>query len=776
MSLPGNQMPNQGGNQFSPQFNEQMAEQSIFGDEIDLRHYWRIINNNKWNILSLAAVVSIIVALVVMAMRPVYQSTITLMIESEQAKVVSIEEVYGLGSGNKEYYLTQFEILKSRGLAERVVKELDIRHHADFNPDLKKPRFGFNWRDYWPVETEQIEATEEQKLVGVVDGFMGSLSVAPVRNTQLVKVSFEAYDPKLAAAVVNKMAGVFVDSHLEAGLEASQKAVSWLSGRLEGLKSKLEEAEQNLQAYRDSAELVDVSGVKTLAARELDEITSNLVTARRARTETESIYTQVQSVNRSSVEALASLPAVLNHSSVRDIKNEQAKAQQTVAELSQRYGPLHPKMIAAQSKLETSTRNLATQTIRVVSSVEKDYRVAQASERALERQLANAKSRVQTINRKEFKLRELERDVQTNRQLYDMFFTRIKETDEAGGMESAHARVVDPGIVPRGAIKPRKTLSVILAFMASIVVGVLLVFLLDALDNTLKSPADVEERLKVPMLGAIPLVEGMKNMTSPLTVFMDENKGNFAESIRTIRTGLILSGLDKPHQITVVTSSVPSEGKSTTSISLAASLGQMEKTLLIDADMRRPALAKVCKFAPNTPGLSNFVAGTSELEDCIHRFEEAGVDVMTAGLIPSNPLELISAQRFVKALEALKEQYDRIVIDSAPMHAVSDALVLASYADALVYVVKSDATPYTVARNSIQRLLNSNAPVTGVVLNQFDARKAPKYGGDYYYYGGYYDYYGYSSDSSDEGNDKDGADKTSNVKNLKDAGNNPNVA
>lgn len=763
-----NQMPNQAGGQFNPQFNEQMAEQSIFGDEIDLRHYWRIINNNKWNIISLATVVSVVVALVVMAMRPVYQSTITLMIESEQAKVVSIEEVYGLGSANKEYYLTQFEILKSRGLAERVVRELDIRHHVDFDPDLKKPMLGFSWRDFWPADLDEVKPTEEQILAGVVDGFMGSLSVAPVRNTQLVKVSFEAYDPKLAAQVVNKMADVFVDSHLEAGLEASQKAVSWLSGRLEGLKSKLEDSEQKLQAYRDSAELVDVSGVKTLAARELDEITSNLVTARRARTEAESIYTQVQSVNRSSVEALASLPAVLNHSSVHAIKAEQSKAEQDVAELSKRYGPLHPKMIAAQSKLETSTRNLETQTIRVVSSVEKDYRVAQASERALERQLANAKSRVQTINRKEFKLRELQRDVQTSRQLYDLFFTRIKETDEAGGMESAHARVVDPGIVPRGAIKPRKTLSVILAFMASLVVGVLLVFLLDALDNTLKSPADVEERLKVPMLGAIPLVPNMKS-AAPLTVFLDENKGNFAESIRTIRTGLILSGLDKPHQITVVTSSVPSEGKSTTSISLAASLGQMEKTLLIDADMRRPTLAKVCKFAPNTPGLSNFVAGTSELKECIHKFEDAGVDVMTAGVIPSNPLELISAKRFVQALEFLKEHYDRIVIDSAPMQAVSDALVLASYADALVYVVKADATPHTVARNSIQRLLNSNAPVTGVVLNQFDARKAPKYGGDYYYYGGYYDYYGYSSDNDD-------ANKNSNVKDLKDAGNNTNVA
>jgi succinoglycan biosynthesis transport protein ExoP len=224
----------------------------------------------------------------------------------------------------------------------------------------------------------------------------------------------------------------------------------------------------------------------------------------------------------------------------------------------------------------------------------------------------------------------------------------------------------------------------------------------------------------------------------------------------------VLSGLDKPHKITVITSSVPGEGKSTLSINLAAAMGQMEKTLLIDADMRRPTLAKACELPPNTPGLSNFIAGTAELSACVHRYEAAGVDVLPAGVIPSNPLELISSPRFVKTLEALKARYDRIIIDSAPTQAVSDAFVLASYADALIYVIKADATPYTLAKHGIQRLQNSNAPVTGVVLNQFDVAKAPKYGGDYDY-GGYYDYYGYSSNSDDKVKSIRGGDKPSKV-------------
>ncbi len=722
-------------------------------DEIDLRHYWRVVYGQRWNIVSLAVVIAVITALVVLAMRPVYRSTATLMIESQQANILSIEEVYGLGAASKEYFLTQFEILKSRELAEKVVLELDIRHHPDFDPDLQEPLF--DWKAWLPIDFEIEVASEEEKLAGVVDHFVESLGVAPVRNTQLVKVSFEAYDAALAARVVNELASVYIDSHLDAKLEATQKAATWLGERLEGLRQNLEEAELALQAYREQEELVDVSGVRTLAARELDEVTEALVEARGRRAEAEAVFTEVEALTDRSPEALASLPAVLSHSLIQRMKEEEALAERNVAQLSKRYGPLHPKMIAAQSELRSAVENMNRQVLRVVEGVEKDYQVASRSERALESQLAIAKKQVQDVNRKEFKLRELQRDVQTNRQLYDMFFTRIRETDEASGMEAAHARVVDAGIVPRVPVKPRKALSVILAFMAALVAGVMLAFLKDALDNTIKTPADVDERLGVPLLGALPLILG-KKPDHPQTLMLEDKQSAFAESIRTIRTGLLLSGIDKEHKITVVTSSVPGEGKSTLSLNLATALGQMENTLIIDADMRRPTLAKTCKLPPNTPGLSSYMAGTAELTDCIHHFGEVGVDALAAGIIPSNPLEMLSSKRFVEALDFLKLKYDRILIDSAPTQAVSDALVLASYADAVVYVVKADSTPYALARNGIQRLQSSNAPIAGVVLNEFDPRKAAKLGGDYYQYGGYYDYYGYSgsSDGEDDGKGK----------------------
>jgi capsular exopolysaccharide synthesis family protein len=270
--------------------------------------------------------------------------------------------------------------------------------------------------------------------------------------------------------------------------------------------------------------------------------------------------------------------------------------------------------------------------------------------------------------------------------------------------------------------------------------GVMLAFLLDYLDSTFKGADDVEARLGDPMLGLLPIAKRTQEQgAKPL--FLDSDQQGFAEAVRTVRTGVVLSGLDASHQIVVVTSSVPGEGKTTTSVNLALAMGQMEKVLLIDADMRRPTIAKTLGIPGSSPGLSNLVAGTAEAEQCIHHHEEGNIDILTAGLIPPNPLELLASRRFRDVLAQLAEKYDRIVIDSAPTLAVSDALVLATQANAVIYVVKSDSTAFHSARNGIQKLQRVKAPLTGVVLNQVNLSKASKYGSYY----GYYDYYGYKA-------------------------------
>ena len=714
-------------------------------DMVDLRHYWRVLMQRKWSIASLCLVFALLTALVLFSMQSVYRATNTLLIESQQANVLSIEDVYGIDSGNKEYYLTQFEILKSRELAVKVIQRLDLAAHPLFDPFQQEPLF--NWRKYIPVDVlEGQDLSPDELFDQVVDSFVAGLSIEPVRKTQLVKINYESTNSQLAADIANTLADVYIESHLEAKLSVTRKAADWLGDRIGDLRSNLQASERKLQEYREREQLVDVGGVRTLDANELRELTQSLVESRNLRAKLETIASQAKSVkNAKNLDQLLTMSSVLEHPLVQALKEEQARADLKVAELSKRYGPAHPTMKAAKSEASTAKKELYRQVSSVVSSIKSDYKNAVSTERSLEKQVAALKSRLQNVNRKEFKLRELEREVETNRHLYDLFLARSKETDEAGGLESVHARVVDRAVLTRTPVKPRKKLILFLTVLMSAVFGVALVFLQDSLNNTVRNLEDIEEKLKSSILGFLPLDKG-NNSDDVFEGFLSDPKGHFAESIRTIRTSLMLSSLDKQSKITLVTSSVPNEGKSTVSLNLAEAIAQMEKVLLIDADMRRPSLARTINLPRSTVGLSNLVEGTASLKECVHSAESSSVDIITAGVIPANPLELLSSKRFGSVLQKLAEHYDRIVIDSAPTHAVSDALVLSTFADAVVYVVKADTTPAPLAAKGLSRLAGVGAPILGVVLNQVDVKKSARYDS---YYAGYYQGYGYSLDEEE---------------------------
>jgi capsular exopolysaccharide synthesis family protein len=290
--------------------------------------------------------------------------------------------------------------------------------------------------------------------------------------------------------------------------------------------------------------------------------------------------------------------------------------------------------------------------------------------------------------------------------------------------------------VPGSPFKPNKQLSLLLAFLGSLLLGCAIALVLEILDNTVKSPDDVQSKLGVALLGTLPAIRTDKS--GGFEQFWQQPGSGYAESIRTIRTGVVLSSLDDPARVIVVTSTVPGEGKSTIALNLGAALAQMENTLVIGADLRRPSLARQCGLAPNHSGLTHFISGTAGLDDCIEHLPDLNLHVMPAGIIPPNPLEMIGSRKFVEGLNELRQRFDRIVIDSAPVHAVSDALILASYADSVIYVVQADSTSATQASKGIDSILASNEPLTGVVLNHFDARKVGgRYGDKYYQYGGY---------------------------------------
>ena len=714
---------------------------------IDLSHYWQVIRRQLKKIILFSAVITAIAVLVALAMTPVYRATATILIEAQEAKVLSIEEVYGLGSASDEYYQTQFEILKSRELAKRTVLELGLVENPEFNPAHPANKKSFSIKEMILGEAEPL--TEEEILAKTVDTFWEAVSISPVRKTQLVKVSVESESAEMARVAANAMAQQFIESQLDAKIEVTQQAAGWLSDRLGGLKAKLEASERKLQQYREDNDLVDVEGVDTLVAKEIDQITEALVEARARRLELQGTYEQLQSLGELNYENLSSLPSIISNPVVVNLRDAETQAELKVSELKKRYGPLHPKMIAAESDLEAVRESVLTQMKRIATSIESNYLVAKSKESSLEKALTNSKSDVRNLNRTEFTLGEYQREVRTNRQLYEAFFNRVSETSATGDLQTANARVVDPAIKPIEPVKPNKKLIVLLALVVSGMFGVALAFLLDILDATIKNLDDVERKLDVPMLGLLPLVgkkQDAGDAEQMVRAFVGEGMDGFRESVRTLRTGLTLASMEQPASVILVTSSVPSEGKTTTSTNIAEAFGQMEKTLLIDCDMRRPSVAKKLGLAPNVPGLSNAVAYPETLDECIQSRPELGIDVISAGPIPPNPLELLGSKNFREILETLRGRYKRIIIDSAPMQAVSDALYLSTLVDGVVYVVKADATKDKLAQDGLAKLDNNNARVLGVVLNQVNVDREAKYADSY---AGYYDVYGYSSKTSE---------------------------
>ena len=721
-------------------------EELALEDEIDLRRAWEIVTGHKWGILGLSFVAALVTALVAFSLEPVYRATVSLLIEFESPNVVSIEEVYVTPGANLRYFETEHQLLESRTLAEDVVERLQLWKHPEFDPRQKQQRssrLSLDWRSWLPWTrldgAEQGPFTQAQLKEEATSLFRERLTVEPVRRTQLIHVSFEAHDPALSATVANTMAEAYIESGMEARLQMTQQAAGWLTERLDGLRAKLGASEKALQEFREHQGLVDVQGVKTLATNELNEIAASLAAARRQRSEAEIIFQQVRALKGTSRQRFESIPAVLGHPAVQQLMVAEASAKQKVAELAKRYGPKHPNMIAARSQLQSAREQSSEAIERVVDALSKEHEVAQLNEADLQRAMSAAKNAVQAINRKESQLGVLEREVAANRHLYDLFLTRFKETSTADDIQSTNARIVDPAVAPVLPYKPNKTLMILTAAAGGAFLGIALGFVLASLDNTLKDTEDVEKQLGLPVLGSLPKLKTLgKNDMSPLRHFIEDPQSAFSEGVRTIRTVVLLSNVDSPLRILLVTSSLPGEGKTTIATNLAFALGQMEKVLLIDADMRRPLVAEAIGLDAAVPGLSQLAARTAEVSECVHEISGTNVYVMPAGIVPPNPLELLSSKRFSQALDTLANSFDHIVIDCAPALAVSDAQVVATHASAVIYVIEADGTPYQAAREGVKRMRQSAAPIIGVVLNQVPTKRFD-YLGQYGY--GKHDYY-----------------------------------
>ncbi|MFA4968308.1 MAG: polysaccharide biosynthesis tyrosine autokinase [Sulfuritalea sp.] len=704
-----------------------------------LRFWRRSISKHKWSALGLALAISLLTTLIVFVIQPTYRSTATLMLESNKSKVVSIEEVYSSMSSNREYYQTQAEILKSEELARRIVAKMKLVDHPVMDPRRQQDS-GLSFRKLLPASWlgEEESWSSEKLQAAVIARFKKELTIELVRNSQLIKISYESHDKEFAANAANWVADGFIEADMDARLAMTQKAGSWLTERLTGLRKKLEESERALQQFRERERIIDAKGVaQSGASKQLEQLSEGLVSARQKRAEAEAAYQQVQGAQKSKVD-LESIPAIQKSPIYIQLKSVESAAESRLADAAKKYGPDHPKRQTADAELRAARENTHRQVDTITTSITKEYELARAQETAVERALSQSKGDILGMNRKEYELGILEREVASNKSLYEMFTTRMKETNVAGDLQSPIARVVDPAVVSRAAYSPKKLRIIGIAAVVGLILGVMLALLLEYLDNTIKSAEDVDTKLRESLLGQLPRIKGKVETGDLQIAFIKDKDPGFSEAIRSIRTGVMLSSIDAPHKVLLVTSSIPGEGKTSVATNMALALGQVRKVCLIDADMRRPTVAKVLGVDTSSKGLSNLVSGSDPTSECLHFNKELGIHIIPSGVVPPNPLELLSSIRFAEAMKWLEESFDVIIIDSPPLQLVSDPLILSQFAHSVVYVVKADSTPYQVVLGGLERLRDAKAHVLGIVINQIDREKA-----DRYYGYGKYSAYGY---------------------------------
>ena len=705
--------------------------------KLELLEYWRSITKRKWAILSLGLMVAVLAAVIAYSLTPVYRATATVLIEPGKVKVVSIEEVYT--NNQQQNVQTQIEIVKSRDVAERTARALKLWELPDFDPRQAQP--GWRTRAMTTVgfSTPPKPAwTQESLEKAVVGSLAGRLIVEPVRGSQLIRVSFEHENAELAARVVNEAVAQYIDSDRDSRFKLSQQVNTFLQDRMSGLREKLLQSEKDLQAYREQKGIVSLGGsAQAVTSRQLGGAMDRVQAAKARRLELESAYQQTRvAAPKDYVE----IPFVMKDTSVAETLKQMDASRRNLLVMQETFGAQHYKVQQVQDEMAAMQKLLARQSELVVSSLRREYEGARSTEALMEQSMGVAQGGVVAVNREEFQLQVLEREAASNRQLYELFLGRAKETNLAGDVQAAVARVVDSARPSYTPVRPNKGQIVMRAALLALFLGALASLLMDRLDNTIKGGEDAEVRLRLPVLSALPLVDAT-DRAHMARLFLDESHSHYAEGIRTARTGVLLSGLDVQNKILLITSTLPGEGKTTVAVNLALAHSQTKRTLLIDADMRRSQAGKSLGIPNGLKGLTNLVVGNATAEECMVLVPDTRLYVMPVGDLPPNPLELLLSTRFREALAALSADFEMVIIDSPPVELVSEALVLAPMATNIAFVVKAMSTPAPLARKSITRIQRAGGNILGVIVNQLDFKHAQRYYGEYggksYEYGGY---------------------------------------
>lgn len=707
-------------------------------DEIDLLAYWHILVKRRRLILSILIAVVAMALLVTLMATPIYRASTVLQIEKQGSQVIQVNgiqpenDMYGW---DPDFLQTQIELIKSRSLSERVASEMHMDQAAmdrlyapgwlDRMLALLQPKS----KQASKVKAANPSSHAEDLLKSASGIVAGGLSVDPVRNSKLVVINFDSPSAQFSARAANALADGFIAAGLERRFGASSYAKTYLEDQLKLTKSRLEESERKLVLFAQQENLVDTGDKgQSLAVQNLTQLNAALATAQDQRIRAQARWQQASG---------GAMPAdMIGNSNIRNLQQQKGALQAQYQLKLQTFKPDYPDMRQLKSQVDELDRQIGQEIGGVRASVKAEYDAATKQEQMLMGQIAALRTQALDVDGRSIQYNILKREVDTNRQLYDGLLQRYKEVGVAGDVRSNNISIIDRAEVPGGRFKPSLTRNLALGILLGAMLGVLIAFLLEFLDDTLKTPEDIEQKLKLPVLGVVPKLGPKDSMVAVAS----NSQSSFSEAYRSVRTALQFATDHGVPKTLLISSSGPGEGKSTTAQALARNLTQLGKrVLLVDADLRNPSQHKAFGLRAEH-GLSSLLAGACSFTEVVQSSGEERLDLILAGPLPPNPAELLSGSKLISLLTVGSERYDHVIVDGPPVLGLADAPILANSVDSTLLMISSGKTKSGAAQAALKRLLAARARIVGCLLTKYDARTAG-YGYGYgYQYESYYAY------------------------------------
>lgn len=712
-----------------------------------VREYFRIIRRHKWVVLATLVVLVTIVTIGTMLTPLVYRAEAKLEVGRETERVAQGRQILELESAsvfNPYFMQTQIDNLNSRDLARRVIQKLNLAENEEFK--LKNAD----------------KLSENEREVRLVNAFQARYGVSVGRQTKVVSLTFDTYNPKLAAEITNAVAAEYINWSMESRLQGVSSAKNFLADRVKEAETALRDAEAEQQQYLAAHRIIGIEDKGNITIERTAELNRQLVELQNERRLAEAVF------NRSKEVSADELPQVTNDTTVQNLLRELSKQKQELANLLAKYQSNYPTVKQVQEQVKQLETQLTDHKAKIVKNIETQFQVAKRREEDLAASLNQSKNEAIQQNRETSELGLIKQKIETNRKNYEDLQSRLRQAEVEIDFRPSNIRQVQKAEIPIVPVKPNKVLNIGLSLLIGLALGIGLAFFLEYLNNTINTAEDVERIVQLPALGGIPSLQSLAKNKMLGVSFNGNGNGNgngkkstalatainnellsghdplssFAESYRALRTSLLLSSAEHAPRTMLITSSHPAEGKTTIVANTAISLAQTgARVLVLDADMRRPRCHKILS-TKNDAGLSTYLSRDVPLEKVIIQHDIPNLYVMPAGPVPPNPSELLSSVKLGYLVAELQERFDHIIIDSPPVIHVTDALIISPHVDGVVIVVKSNHTPREAVQRAKQALADVNAKIFGVVLNCIDLNT------ESYYYNYKYAYYHSHEESS----------------------------